>query len=483
MSLERRIAPILVATLTSSALRNMRRHAEEARRRMSRQPHRVHYFHQVDDPYSHLASQVLARLSDAYDIELQPHLVGQPPEDAAPEPERLANFARKDAADIAPAYGLLFPRRDAAARAPLVELATSILAAAPPNDFVHRAAEIGTALWADDVAALDEIGRTLTPADADTTAARVAQGNELRRKLGHYLGATFFYAGEWYWGVDRLHYLEARLRELGAAVAGSGRPIVAPPQEGSAITTQTGNERRGVVLEFYLSLRSPYTAIAMQRVYDLAIRCPIDLRIRPVLPMVMRGLPVPRAKRLYIVQDAKREADRAGVAFGKVCDPVGEPVEKTFALFPWAREQGRGAELLRSFTDAAFAEGVDTGSETGMRYVVERAGLSWDEAQAHRNDENWRAELEKNRQQLLAMGLWGVPSFRVQGGGEPDFCTWGQDRIWLVEREIARRLRQSSSASSSDPARDHRVQPAPVDTTSPRGAGGSHSIGREEGES
>lgn len=334
MSLERRIAPLLVATLTSSALRNVRRHAAEARRRIRRQPHRVHYFHQVDDPYGQLASQVLARLSDAYDIELLPHLVGKPPEDAAPEPQRLADFARKDAADIAPAYGLLFPRRDAPPRAPLVELATSILAAAPTHDFIHRAAEIGAALWANDEPALAEISKALAPADTRVTSARVAYGTELRRKLGHYLGATFFYAGEWYWGVDRLHHLETRLRALGAARGCVGSLIVAPPPEGDATATRAGGQGSDVVLEFYPSLRSPYTAISMSRVYRLAARFPIDLRIRPVLPMVMRGLPVPRAKRLYIVQDTKREADRAGVAFGRVCDPVGEPVEKAFALFP-----------------------------------------------------------------------------------------------------------------------------------------------------
>jgi len=38
------------------------------------------------------------------------------------------------------------------------------------------------------------------------------------------------------------------------------------------------------------------------------------------------------------------------------------------------------------------------------------------------------------------MGLWGVPSYRVRGpAGEPDFVTWGQDRLRLVENEIRRR--------------------------------------------
>jgi 2-hydroxychromene-2-carboxylate isomerase len=154
----------------------------------------------------------------------------------------------------------------------------------------------------------------------------------------------------------------------------------------------------------------------------------------------MRGLPVPRAKQLYITLDAKREAEDVGVPFGRVCDPVGRPVERAFSLYPFACERGRGAELLHSFLRAAFAEGVETGEEAGLRFVAERAGLPWPEARAQLEDEGWRAELERNREQLFALGLWGVPSFRLRGGGAPDFCTFGQDRLWLVEAEIRRRL-------------------------------------------
>jgi 2-hydroxychromene-2-carboxylate isomerase len=157
--------------------------------------------------------------------------------------------------------------------------------------------------------------------------------------------------------------------------------------------------------------------------------------------MVMRGLPVPREKQLYITLDTKREAEDAGVAFGRVCDPVGRPVERCFSLWPWATARGRGPALLRSFTQAAFAEGVDTGSDAGLRFVVERAGLAWDEARAHLGRDGWREELETNRQQLFALGLWGVPSFRLLGRpGEPDYATWGQDRLWRVEQEIRRRV-------------------------------------------
>jgi 2-hydroxychromene-2-carboxylate isomerase len=102
---------------------------------------------------------------------------------------------------------------------------------------------------------------------------------------------------------------------------------------------------------------------------------------------------------------------------------------------------GRAAELLLSFARAAFAEGVDTGSDAGLRLVVERAGLSWSDALAHLDGESWRPELEENRQALLALGLWGVPSFCLRGAdGAALYSTWGQDRLWRVEQEILKQL-------------------------------------------
>ena len=98
------------------------------------------------------------------------------------------------------------------------------------------------------------------------------------------------------------------------------------------------------------------------------------------------------------------------------------------------------APSLRAFAHAAFAEGVDLESEEGLARVVRAAGLDWEQARERLGNDAWRAELEQNRKDLLAMGLWGVPSFRLRGpAGEPDFCSWGQDRLWLVEAEIARR--------------------------------------------
>jgi 2-hydroxychromene-2-carboxylate isomerase len=426
--------------ITHVRTRDARRWLAEQRRRLSGEPHRIRYFHQVDDPYSQLAAQVLGELIARYDVVLDPHLVGPPPDEAAPERERLEAFARKDAADVAPFYALAFPETAAKLAPADVERVSRLLAAAIESGrFPEVAPRIGDALWRGAGALLDEIAADCPATDAAATRRAVEAGTRLRQRTGHYLGATFHYGGEWYWGVDRLWHLERRLQALGVLRPGQPADPIAPrpdPREQPPITAA-----RRLRLEYFPSLRSPYTAIAMRRVLELPARLPVDLVLRPVLPMVMRGLPVPRAKRLYILLDTKREADDADEPFGFACDPVGRPVERAYSLYPWARTRGRAAELLYSFTRAAFSEGIDTGTEEGLRRVVERAGLPWAEAREHLDAEGWREELEENRRSLLECGLWGVPSFRLLGeGDEPDFCTWGQDRIWRVEQEIRRRL-------------------------------------------
>jgi 2-hydroxychromene-2-carboxylate isomerase len=441
--LARLVSPLVSSVLTSPKTRDTRRWIAERMRRVRKDRHRVLYFHQVDDPYSQLAVQVLPQFVARYEVDIEPYLVAPPPDEAAPDRARLIEFSRKDAADVASAYGLEFESQWRQPEPAFRELVLRLLACAIRNDvFVDRAAAIGRAMWTGDAAEVDRAAGGLASFDLEAAGVVLAEGTALRAKLRHYLGGMFYYAGEWYWGVDRLSHLERRLCAAGAVRRGQEAavetPIVPRPTSSALDAADIACER--VQLEFYPSLRSPYSYIAMERVFALAARLPVDLVLRPVLPMVMRGMAVPSNKRIYIMLDTKREADDAGVPFGKICDPVGRPVERAFALYPWAREQGRAAEYILSFARAVFAEGIDAGNDRGLRRVVERAGLSWGEAQAHRDSEGWRAELESNRDAMLGFGLWGVPSFRiVAASGQRDFCTWGQDRIWLVEREIRRR--------------------------------------------
>jgi 2-hydroxychromene-2-carboxylate isomerase len=260
-------------------------------------------------------------------------------------------------------------------------------------------------------------------------AALLAEGAALRKKLGHYLGAAFYFEGEWYWGVDRLHHLEARLAALGHD-RDPGKKMLAPVHD-VALDGQA-NAAQGRVLHLFISLRSPYSYIAVARARALAAYYGAELRLRFVLPMVMRGLPVPAAKRIYITLDTKREADRLGIAFGKICDPVGAGVERGLAVLHHAIAAGKGAEFALSFLQGVFAEGVDSTSDDGLRAMAARAGIDAASVQTALDDENWRAVAEANREEMLAQGLWGVPCFRVDDGR----LVWGQDRLWLTEVDL-----------------------------------------------
>jgi 2-hydroxychromene-2-carboxylate isomerase len=440
MSLATTIRSAVMRRMADASARDRRRVRAEARRVRRGEPHLVHYFHQPDDPYSRLAAQVLPAFLSRYEVQLQAHVVAEPTPVAIHEPTLWRKWARRECAAMAPFHGLACRDPGREPDPGLVDLARRVLLRLEgvPAAFAAAATAAGAALEADDRAALDALARTHGSVPAPEAAARLDRNFRLRHRLGHYLGAMFFYAGEWYWGIDRLHYLESRLDALGA------RRSDAPPGPSVVLRRRspaTISAARRVPLEFFCSLRSPYTHLAYGRVADLARRYPVDLVVRPVLPMMMRGVKADRRKGQYILFDTRREADRLGVPFGNIWDPFGAPVRRAYSLFPWARAQGRAFEYLHEYSKAVWSERVNAMKPEGLRLVVERAGLRWEDALPHLDTRDWEAEMDRNVADMIAAGSWGVPTLRLPATADhAEFTVWGQDRIWLVEEELARRL-------------------------------------------
>ncbi|MDA8888561.1 DsbA family protein [Hellea sp.] len=372
MSVKSFIIPRIASKMLSVKTRDKKRTQFEYTRIKKGEEHIVEFFHDPSDPYSQLLEKILPAFTKRYKINLLKQLVGPPNPGAAPEMKKLAEYSKMDTMRLAKKAGVDFKIEE-------------------------RTAAVNT-----------------TAADAR------------REKLGHYLGGTLYYGGEWYWGLDRLHYLEERLMDMGLRHGGNGRDFIYTPPLSPA-----GLGRTNTDLHWYLSFRSPYTAIVRDRVKSLADAYGADLKIRFVLPMVMRGLPVPKAKKKYIPLDTAREARRQGVDFGRVLDPVGRPVELGYSLLPWARNHGREYEYVHGWLKAVWAEGVDAGSRSGIQRIVKCAGLNWNEAKSILGNQDWRDEAEANRQEMMDNGVWGVPSFRVG-----NTVTWGQDRLWVIEHAL-----------------------------------------------
>jgi 2-hydroxychromene-2-carboxylate isomerase len=176
---------------------------------------------------------------------------------------------------------------------------------------------------------------------AERKRVKAAQGNLLREQLKHYLSAMFYYAGEWYWGVDRLYHLEKRLREVGADKNPEQSYLLTRP----SIEPCSNPHNVKLTLEIFASLRSPYTAMVFDRAVQLAEDNGINCVVRPVLPMVMRGVPATKEKGLYILFDAAREARAAGVDYRNIYDPIGQPARQGYALHQWACKSNKGTEF------------------------------------------------------------------------------------------------------------------------------------------
>ncbi|AQA20213.1 2-hydroxychromene-2-carboxylate isomerase [Halioglobus japonicus] len=411
--------------------------AEKARQAAG-SAHVVEYFHQVDDPYSYLMAQVLERFVQRYDIELVPHLIRATGGRNQPEEEKLAVWARRDCGLIAPHYGLSFPET-AGVRPESAHHATvnGALAALGPDEFVAQVQNLTASAWSD--TPID--GAQATVSETETQAAIMA-GSARLAELGHYSGAMLYYGGEWYWGVDRLFHLEQRLRDLDACKS-PDEPYIVPRPE----IDVSDVDASGLDLHFFPSLNSPYTSIIYDSTVALAQACNVNFHLKPVLPMIMRGVAATTTKGTYIFFDTKREGDFFGVPFGKHVTPIGEPTRQAYSLFPWARSQGKDTELLSILLRYAWSEGRGLHKQKYLKMAVEEVGLDWTDACQQLGTADWQPYIEQHQDEMVeGMGLWGVPSYRLCGpDGEPDLEVWGQDRLWLVAAEIRRRVALSGA--------------------------------------
>ena len=333
-SLKSWLMPVISQQFLSRSRLLALREKAEIKRNAQQRPHVLHFFHELEDPYSLLLAQAIPLLQSKYSVSVVQHLVGPPDDSAAPEREKLKAYSQQDASRLAKQYDLQWT--------------------SAPSTFEKTSSISKEALL---------------------TSQR------LRKKWGHYLSGVIYYEGEWYWGIDRLHHLEDRLHGLGL----SKKPRMPSDAERSHLffTPQyqsLGHVPEGTSIDFFFSLRSPYSAISCAKLFPWAKDNGVQVNLRYVLPMVMRGLPVPAEKRKYISLDAAREAFVQNVPFGRLNDPVGKPTERGMALIPFAQMHELAEEYVMSFMQGVWSEGLDAGTDAHLQIMVERCGLHWQAA-------------------------------------------------------------------------------------------------------
>jgi 2-hydroxychromene-2-carboxylate isomerase len=419
--------------LFSARMRAIKRRLAEARRRLTRKAHVVSVFLELDDPYSYLLSQYLPSLARQYDIEMRLFLTQALGDAYRPRADMLARYASDDCERLALELGIPFLDKG---KTPPVEYRKALInslasnAGNPESDI--ELLQVIELYWRGDA---EELGRRVLSADQSVDGDAMLDRNQQRLDtLGHYNAAAIHYAGEWYWGVDRLHYLTNRLDVLGVRRNKAADPRLASIRQSMQMSlpvTPPSAARELPPLELFVSFRSPYSYLCLQRVYEIADAFGLQLDVRPVLPMVMRGMKVPRSKLIYIMNDTLREAERMNIPFGKLVDPIGAGVERCLAVFYYAMSEKREREFLINAGEAIWARGIDVSTDEGMRKVTGRTGLFWPDVMASMQDDGWRQTVDENRASMMESGSWGVPTMR-----SGDFVVWGQDRDWLLVRHI-----------------------------------------------
>jgi 2-hydroxychromene-2-carboxylate isomerase len=445
MIIAKRLKGKAIAAWLGSTGDAARRAVETVRERITNAPRKLDLYLDISDPWSYLLAQAVSRLVQAYPVELAVHIVTPPASDVDPAPTLRPKHAVRDAQQLAEYWDLEFPAKKEADPGIVRDVATSLIRERPAADQLRCAVELLGALWAHDRKKLAPMLDRWGTESHGSVPPILNQAYDNLRKAGHYQGAMLQYKGTWYWGVDRLPYLEAELgRDFGCDVA----HVVTPRPQSDRKAAKLSD--KPLSCELWFSFRSPYSYLALEQIDVILAPYKVPLVLRPVQPMVTRGLPLPTVKRMYVVRDAKREADRLGIAFGEICDPLGTGVDHCLAVTYWAGKRGGEAAMAfaRSAMRGIWTEARDPAEYVDLRYMVERAGLPWEEAKAALGDPEAAKSAQAHAADMAVINLWGVPSLRCG-----DFVAWGQDRLPL----LADRLRRHAIACGGEAASDREA--------------------------
>ncbi len=204
-------------------------------------------------------------------------------------------------------------------------------------------------------------------------------------------------------------------------------------------------------VDVFWSFRSPYSYLVTPDLLKLEEDYDVEVRLRVVFPIAIRTKATlfnkeNRKPAMYIVMDSFRRAEFLELPFAW---PNPDPIVQNFetlevseeqpyiyrlsSLGVEAERQGKGIEFAAAVSRMIFGgtEGWDQGDH--LANAANSVGLDLAAMDAAIADGDHLDAIEKNHEDLEAIGHWGVPTMAVRG--EPFF---GQDRMetlrWRLDK-------------------------------------------------
>lgn len=192
-------------------------------------------------------------------------------------------------------------------------------------------------------------------------------------------------------------------------------------------------------IDYLFTLMSPWAYLGFDRFHQIAAAHKLRIRYRPVLLLNVfsetGGLPLARrhpARQAYRLVELQRWRAIRNVPL--VLKPAFVPFDATLAdcLALAIASQGLSVEsYLRKAHQAIWAEQLNLADENVLARLLVEIGLSGD-LLAQARSESIRSDYEANRDWAVANGVFGAPSYVLDGE-----IFWGQDRLELLDLALA----------------------------------------------
>jgi carboxymethylenebutenolidase len=195
-------------------------------------------------------------------------------------------------------------------------------------------------------------------------------------------------------------------------------------------------------VDYYLAPQSPWTYLGHERFARIAAATGTQVRVRPmdlgkVFP-VSGGVPLGQRapqRQAYRLVELARFRDALGLPLNikpKFFPVPGDPAARLIVAVELADGAAAAMHLTGCVLAAVWAQERDISSDATLAELLDECGLPAQRLQASLTPEV-QARYERNTQQAIEAGVFGSPSYVIDGE-----IYWGQDRLDFVERRLAR---------------------------------------------
>lgn len=194
------------------------------------------------------------------------------------------------------------------------------------------------------------------------------------------------------------------------------------------------------VIDYYLTAASPWTYLGHPRLTDMAAKAGAEIRCKPAhfgeIFSQTDGLPLPKrapARQAYRMMELHRWKARLGLPIN--VKPPFHPVDDGIANRMIVAAGQAGLDPLAvawALLRACWEQDRNLADPDHLVAAVGEAGFDGATLLAAAEGEAARAEFRRNIDEALAAGVFGAPTYVIDGE-----LFWGQDRLDFVADKLA----------------------------------------------